>query len=315
MNVTYALSHLSAWALLVLTVLPGSSCTHKELCYEYTAGAEIQVTFHWDNAPDASPGSMRLYLFPVDGSAPLSYEFTSKDGGTIRIPYGTYRAICLNSDTESIQYRNLYNYEQFEAYTPEKQSGLTSNIPRGENTDEPLGQSPDMLWVDRKEIFSVQPSAEKTELSFYPTSSISQYQIEINHVKNLRSVSDNDINGTVSGLSDGLRLGNDSLSEKTITIPFPVSIQADSSLTAHFLCFGCLPEDGKSQALQIYIILKDGRKIYYTFDVTQCIKNATEKRHVLLKIDSLSLPVPVTDNSGFHIDVDNWNHVDVPISM
>lgn len=44
-----------------------ASCEHKELCYDHSHTVDVRVVLDWKNAVEASPSSMRLYLFPQDG--------------------------------------------------------------------------------------------------------------------------------------------------------------------------------------------------------------------------------------------------------
>lgn len=76
-------------------LVAATSCEHKDLCHDHAHAVEVEVVFDWRNAPDAAPASMSLYLFPGDGEA-LRYDFTGRDGGTIRVPIGKYEALCLN---------------------------------------------------------------------------------------------------------------------------------------------------------------------------------------------------------------------------
>ena len=97
-------------------LVAATSCEHKDLCHDHAHAVEVEVVFDWRNAPDAAPASMSLYLFPGDGEA-LRYDFTGRDGGTIRVPIGKYEALCLNSDTENIGYRNTERKGTFEVTT------------------------------------------------------------------------------------------------------------------------------------------------------------------------------------------------------
>lgn len=94
------------------------SCEHKDLCYDHSHTYRVQVVFDWRNTPGASPETMRLYLFPVDGGTSQAYEFTDYRGGYINVPAGGYRALCVNSDTESVLYRNTDSFDGLEAYAP-----------------------------------------------------------------------------------------------------------------------------------------------------------------------------------------------------
>ena len=91
--------------IYLFAALAVASCEHKDLCYDHSHTIDVEVVFDWRNASEAAPESMSLYLFPGDGEA-LRYDFTGRDGGTIRVPIGKYEALCLNSDTENIVYRN-----------------------------------------------------------------------------------------------------------------------------------------------------------------------------------------------------------------
>ncbi len=94
-----------------------ASCEHKELCYDHSHTVDVRVVLDWKNAAEASPSSMRLYLFPQDGGDVLSYGLADCRGGNITVPTGCYKILCLNSDTRSILYRNIGRFTDFEAYT------------------------------------------------------------------------------------------------------------------------------------------------------------------------------------------------------
>lgn len=96
---------LAAMLLPLLT-----ACEHKDLCYDHPHSANVEVVFDWTEAPDAHPATMSLYLYPEDGSEPMRYEFTKREGGTIIVPEGMYDALCVNSDKEThrIQTRSAW---------------------------------------------------------------------------------------------------------------------------------------------------------------------------------------------------------------
>ena len=86
---------------------------------------------------------MSLYLFPAGGGEALRYEFTDCRGGMIRVPVGGYEALCLNSDTENVTYRNAECRETFEVTTrtADLLSGLSvlgvlsDGVPRVDGTE------------------------------------------------------------------------------------------------------------------------------------------------------------------------------------
>lgn len=103
--------------IYLFAALAVASCEHKDLCYDHSHTIDVEVVFDWRNASEAAPESMSLYLFPTNGGEALRYEFTDCGGGTIRVPVGNYGALCLNSDTENVTYRNTDQKTTFEVST------------------------------------------------------------------------------------------------------------------------------------------------------------------------------------------------------
>ena len=66
--------------------------------------------------------------------------------------------------------------------------------------------------------------------------------------------------------------------------------------------------------LVLYAWLKDGSKYYYTFDVTDQVDEAPEKRRVHIVIDGLTLPEPIT-GGDMEVGVDDWIVVNEEIEM
>ena len=149
-------------AVTVFASLLLISCEHKDLCYDHSHTYRVQVVFDWRNTPGASPETMRLYLFPVDGGTSQAYEFTDYRGGYINVPAGGYRALCVNSDTESVLYRNTDSFDGLEAYAPEGVLNVGgSPAPRAEGTSgERIAGSPDRLYSDRLYDLVIEPSKE-----------------------------------------------------------------------------------------------------------------------------------------------------------
>ena len=86
--------------IYLFAALVFASCEHKELCYNHSHTIDIEVVFDWTQAPEASPASMSLYLFPEAG-VPIRNEFTEPAGGEIRATNGRYDALCLNHNADT----------------------------------------------------------------------------------------------------------------------------------------------------------------------------------------------------------------------
>ena len=78
--------------------------------------------------------------------------------------------------------------------------------------------------------------------------------------------------------------------------------------------FGC-PSARKTHTLTVYAVLSDESKWYYTYDVTDQIHSAPDRRDVHIVLDGLPLPKPIVNGGGFQPDVDDWQSVNVDIEM
>lgn len=301
-----------------------TSCEHKDLCYDHSDAVDVEVVFDWCNAPDASPESMSLYLFPAGGGEALRYEFTDCRGGTIRVPVGGYEALCLNSDTENIDYRNTAQRTSFEVMTRTTSllgglSGLgvrSEGVPRPEGTEsERVVLCPDMLWSDHAEgVVLAQQSATRT-ITLSPQQSVSSYTVEIRNAENLKYVSG--ISGSLSSMAESLYpgMGCDATCERSVTVPFDVEISADKTAVAgRLFAFGC-PTTRNIHTLTVYAVLSDASKWYYTYDVTDQIHSAPNQRDVHIVLDGLPLPKPIVNGGGFQPDVDEWQSEQIEIPM
>lgn len=301
-----------------------TSCEHKDLCYDHSHTVDVKVAFDWKNAPGAAPASMSFYLFPAGGGEALRYDFTDCTGGTIRVPVGNYEALCLNSDTENINYRNTECRETFEVTTraADLLSGLSvlgvlsDGVPRVDGTeDERVILPPDMLWSDCVESIELKRTDGTMAVTLRPEMSVCRYSVEIRNAANLKYVSG--ISGSLSSMAESLYpgVGCDATCKMGATIPFDAAVSADkSTVTGGLFAFGC-PSARKTHTLTIYAVLSDESKWYYTFDVTDQIHSAPNQRDVHIVLDGLPLPKPIVNGGGFQPDVDDWHSVNVDIEM
>ena len=301
-----------------------TSCEHKDLCYDHSHTVDVKVAFDWKNAPGAAPASMSFYLFPAGGGEALRYDFTDCTGGTIRVPVGNYEALCLNSDTENINYRNTECRETFEVTTraADLLSGLSvlgvlsDGVPRVDGTeDERVILPPDMLWSDCVESIELKRTDGTMAVTLRPEMSVCRYLVEIRNAANLKYVSG--ISGSLSSMAESLYpgVGCDATCKMGATIPFDAAVSADkSTVTGGLFAFGC-PSARKTHTLTIYAVLSDESKWYYTFDVTDQIHSAPNQRDVHIVLDGLPLPKPIVNGGGFQPDVDDWHSVNVDIEM
>lgn len=293
------------------------SCEHKELCYDHSHTVKVRVIFKWNKALNASPETMRLYLFPENKGKPLSFEFTDYGGGYINVPAGRYKGICLNSDTESVLYRNIESFDEFEAYAPDGVLSVGAFLapPSRDASQERMAKSPDMLYSAFLEDVVIEFSKQDPTIILYPDLSVCRYRVVITNVSNLKHVSSDGLSGALSGMSGGLMLGHQKLTPAAVTVPFKVGTNGTSMLVADFLTFGQHGSSGPEHKLTIYVVVSDGNKYSYIYDVSRLVYEAPNPRDVYIQLDGLSLPEPITNGNGFHPSIDDWQNIHVEVPM
>lgn len=329
LGTTAAATLLALCAALVAAIIAGtlSSCEHKGFCDPEPPSVRVRVLFDWKNAPGASATGMSLYLYPDGGGEALRYDFPNASGGTVEIPFGRYRALFLNNDSEVNLVRGAEDFSSFEVYTRNSSLleplGLQGN-PEGANPpDEPVVLASGPLWAGRDYPVEISPAGVRSgnaatlpdmQLTLYPERRTCTYTVEIVNVSNLKYASA--MGFSLSGLSGSVAPGTGRLSAMRSTVPFPARMDAASSkVSARFLCFGTSTSANNARTLSLYVISSDGSKQYYTFDVGAQVNGAADPLNVHILIDGLTLPKPIVNGGGFHPSVEEWQNVREEIDM
>ena len=324
-----------------------AGCEHKDLCYLHPHKAEVHVVFDWAYAPEAEEQQevegMCLWFYPVDGEGkqagePLRYDLAGMKGGRIDLPVGRYNVLYYNNDYETVQFRNVEAFWQQECYTRESHPlepiyGNTANYaPRAKESEgETVVSTPEMMWGDNAMHLEVTQSglgywfvrdgetepttitSDEMRFTLMPHEQVCSYSYEIRNVENLGHVSQ--MCATLSGMAGSVFCAAEALTEENVTLPFGARADGASTIRGEFGTFGHHGDNDERHKLLLYVWMSDGSKWYYTFDVTEQVDNAPDRRHVHIVIDGLELPQPIGNGSGFHPEVDDWETVEEDIVM
>lgn len=304
-------------AFLLLT-----ACTHKELCEVHPHVKTVRVVFDWQDAPDANPEGMCLFFYPTEEmkrTAPQRFDLRGTDGGQIELEVGTYRLLCYNNDTEAVLFRGMNGFDTHEAFTREGDvlesiyGNGASYAPRaGETEKERVTISPDMLWGCREMEVVVTENTDQT-ITLRPDELACTYTYEIRNVKNLKYATQ--MCGSLSGMAPSVFFATEEVGSECITVPFEAASDGESTISGRFYTFGHHAENTQPHKMLLYVWMQDGGKFYYTFDVTEQIHAAPDRRHVHIVIDEMELPQPIQNGSGFKPSVDDWEVVEQEIIM
>ncbi len=299
-----------------------TSCNHKDLCFDHTHTLSVNVVFDWRNAPDANPASMELHMFDAKTNASTRYSFSGRDGGPIHILGGVYHGLCMNNDdTDWARFRNVSSIDSYEIYTRdadvlEAYNLEARSVPRAEGTEnERVVYTPGMVWSDHLYNIDIPIDGGNKTVTLYPEEIVSHYTVDIDSIENFEHIDGSSIDGTLSGMAESFREAAKQASDTKVTMPFQLTAEGDDTLHAEFLTFGESPETKNPHILTVYVILSDGSKWYYTFDVSDQIYNAPDPRHVHIVVHGLKLPKPMSASGGLKPDVNDWNTDYVDINM
>lgn len=352
----YALSHLCVlWLLCAFC----TACEYKELCYDHQHWMEVQIQFDWRDTVSRSQFSpilekqgfgMTVLFYDEENpyAEPIRYDLSGRNGGTVRLTAGTYRAIAYNYDTETILYRGA-TLPTLEAYTRwssiEEGTQLTrSGMPRAVGTEqEPVILEPDMLWCCTSEPFTIamtnptdgtaSGNGLKKPIILRPQTRVHEVNIAVHNVPNLQYTGQ--FGGALSGLASSVWMETGELSNATGTQAFTCQVVDDTTLEMHFRIFGHCPNrsegDLNAHQLTIYAILADGSKWFYTQDVTEQMHDITKNPEMYINpehpdmiiinyninidIDGLPVPKPIVNGSGFQPTIDGWQGEEIEVKM
>ena len=335
----------TAWTTLWLTMicLVLQSGEHKELCYHHPHTKTISVAFDWRDAPNASPEGMCVFFYPLEGedTQPRRFDFSGKEGGTIDIQEGKYRVLCYNNDTEALLVRGAGSFDTHEGYTREGSifesvyGSRANQAPRAKDTeDERVVICPDMMWgctaldveitdtgisylcfpeSEKDNWIGLPPITDEQVITLYPHELVCTYTYEVRNAKNLKYVTK--MCGSLSSMAPSIFFGSEELGTECVTLPFEASSDGVSKITGGFLTFGHNEKNTRHHKMVLYVWFSDGSKYYYTFDVTDQIHNAPDKRHVHIILEAPEFPQPIANGNGFQPSVDDWLEVEESIIM
>lgn len=313
------------WALVVPLICAGlSGCHHKDLVYGTAETKTINVVFDWSDSPDAHPASMVLYLYAADGGDPLRYEFSGRDGGVIRVPFGTYDALCMNSDNTDWLHlsstRTRYTFgvsvgELTDVSSQDESEYAALYHQCGLKLDgNKVVENPHGLWTGSADSFTVIASPVDQTLTLVPEDALFYYTVDVLDVDGLEDI-DGGVPAMLSGMSDGVDALTRTSSTNHISYPFILQqvTRAGNALHAEFTTFG---EDFPAHPvhqLTAMLELPDGTWKMQSTDVTDQVHQASDPHHVNIVVKGMK--VPHSGGGGLTADVDEWESEHITLKM
>lgn len=330
---------------IVAVSIATTSCDHKDLCYGHEHMTKLRVLYDWSDAPEANPAGMCVFFYSVDNGNYYRFDFSNTVGGEIELPQGEYRVITYNNDTELVRFSASNDYDAHTAYTrtadllePLYGNGVKSTA-KTEN-GEAVVMTPDDLWGchveevvvlehgvhytftryddSRGDAANKPDSVDYQTILLYPHDMLCHYSYEVRNVENVEKV--NRVSASISGMSGTMKMSDESLDTKPITLPVEGHAEAAArKITGRFLTFGQNASISNLHKMTFYVVMNDGSKYVVkdapNLDVTEQVDTAPDRRHVHIIIDGLKLPDSQTGDSGWIPTVDDWGEHDEDLKI
>ncbi len=287
------------------------SCEHRDLCYDHSHWTDLKVEFDWSMAPDATPRTMVVYLFPREGGMPRRYEITNvKNGAKIRVPSGEFDAVTFNGDTETLKeegttYANFVVTTANESLLAPMERNIT-NVPppRPDGTEnDPVKQTPDKMWTGSVENISIVPLETPQPLRFTPKEATATYTIILKNAKNANTGIG--VSVALTAMAESYSPSADVAVGRDVTIPIGLSVIDDTTLKGEVTVFGHCPVM-KSERRHILTVYTSKMK-YYEYDVTDQLHETPDPHYITIIIEGIELPAP--DGTGMTPSVPDWDDV------
>ncbi len=336
---------------MVISLLFLLSGCRKDLCYDHDMHSisyqtNINATWeqvwerpygcHWQeewNAetygttydalrPDAAKGIAAIVYETTETKTEGGIEFhLPANGGLLHTTVNTHSLLFYNDDTERIVFNNIGSSATASATT--RTRTRAGSIFSGPYTEERTVSTPDMLYGAFAADF--EPIAVKGGQQFPITmrplvyTYLIRYEIEqgAQHIALAR--------GAMAGMAESVYLKEGKTSEESATLLFDCNL-TDYGAEARVMSFGVpgfpdsyynwASKDVKPHALNLELMLKNGKKLNFEFDITEQMKNQPLGGIITVSGIQISDEDGMEGGSGFNPDVIDWGeYKDVEIKL
>ena len=318
-----------------------SGCERNELCYDHPHG-NLYIRVLWDKVPsiiqNSLPEGVAIRFFHQNKEANYPYAthyYRDNGGGLANVSNGEYKMMIYNSDTETLNFRNMNNHYDAQAYlfprTRETylrtrvtavnkyaitypELSIANSQTRGEIL---IGQSDRTFTTTSQDIVSnAIGGLDKTEadtINTHPESRVLWTKItaKVKRLKGAVSCA-----ASLSGVNHTVNLHDGSTSNDTGTLIFDMFQTDETTITQTLNIFGFTqspegtsPNSKIQQILRIEFLMTNNTVCGFDFDVANQIDFANIKPEIEIPINVGEIELPVMEINGdglFDADISNW---------
>ena len=298
-----------------------TSC-QKDLCYNHAHGTNMHVTFDWNGCTPDNVEYMRACFFPKNGGRPLTLDMKGANGGDIDLQYGDYSALFFNNnETDHLLVIDGYCCTYITTYDTDLLSaksfaGIVTKAPTPPGAEnDPVIRQPAPLYVDTCSALAV--NSYSRGITLHPKSLVDTITIIVDGVDNLEHVLG--MSAARSGMSRGVILSEMKPMESRCTMPLDIEVTGEKRISGQMLTFGYsknIEQGSGKNMLTIYTMLKDGKKYFFNYDVTEKINNEElwNNGKIEIILPNMIIPEPA-EGGGFHPELGEWEEIEEEVKM
>ena len=333
------------FALIIGAATLLTSCTHKELCYDHRTHAHryhvniiADYRYDWEECyggPDwkkiwpenylaydelrpGTPTGIRVVNYRSEEEYNL--HNISHEGGIVELYEGHNDILFYNNDTEYIIFSRTSDDATTRA-TTRTRTRATYLGNRYANEGEPTVSAPDMLYANFIEGYFAEKLPEPADIEVTLQPLVFTYKIRYEFKAGLQYASM--VRGALSGMAESVKMNTGDTSEEAVTILFDAEI-TDYGARALVNSFGAPgyphanypTKAGHRHALNLEVLLKNGKTIQFSFDVTDQV--SAQPHGGVIVVDGIEIAEDVgTQGTGaFDVTVDDWGeYEDIELPM
>ncbi len=337
---------MKRYLLLLTVMLIGvTSCEHKDLCYDHRDHAHryhINVIadyrldweeccggidweeswpegyLDYDGLRPTYPSGLRVVAYNTQGD--YNIHNIKPQGGVVSLYEGVNDLLFYNNDTEYIIFSRTGNGATTRA-TTRTRTRATYEPSVYAKEGEPTLSPPDMLFANYYENYYAEKVVEPTDVEVELQPLVFTYKIRYEFKSGLEYVAM--ARGALSGMASSVLLNTGETSDDSATLLFDCEV-TDYGVRALVNSFGApgypnpnYPTRADNQhALNLEILLRNGRTIDFDYDVTNQLKSQPHGGVIVVKDIVISDDDGKQGSGAFDVEVDEWGpYEDVPLPL
>ncbi|MGN0238219.1 MAG: DUF5119 domain-containing protein [Lepagella sp.] len=332
-------SNIGSLILLGAIMMTGTSCDHKDLCFDHSDHApkymvNIQADYRldWEQRMEGGvdwqqnwqerfqigynalrpgiPEGLRIQFYNAEGRTYVMN--TPATGDVVMMMPGEHSLLFYNNDTEYIVFDDMDSYALARATTRTRMRSSYRSNPEWEINDERCISEPDMLYGCYIDSYEAKRDVQVNTLNVTMNPVVFKYLVRYEFSHGLEYVAL--ARGAMAGMAEAVWLYNGHTSDSSATILYDCTIESYGA-EAVVKTFG-VPDypnaeyttrgDDRRYGLTLEVRLKNGDTKSFDFDITEQVKAQPQGGVIEVRGIEITDEEGSKGGSGFDVDLEGW---------